>query len=163
MRLNPHATHATPPMDAESPKHDGGRVSASAPLGRLRKRAEFQRVSRGRRKFVEAFALQSARREESESEPACARVGLTVTKKVGNSVVRNRIRRRLKEALRAAEPLETRGDHDYVLMARREALSRRFDALVGDLRGAFRAVARGHEEGRGRRSSSTATDRDRRT
>jgi ribonuclease P protein component len=62
--------------------------------------------------------------------------------------VRNRIRRRLKEALRAASPLETRADSDYVLMARREALARPFAALVDDMRRAFRAIGRNDNDGR---------------
>ena len=151
-------------MEPESLNQVARRIDAGEPPGRLTRRAEFQRVSHGRRKAVEAFTLQSARREEPDGAPMGARVGLTVTKKVGNAVVRNRIRRRLKEALRAASPLEAREDHDYVLMARREALSRAFSALVGDLRYAFRAVAQGHDEGRRRKSSGTAAkDRDRRT
>jgi len=151
-------------MEPESLDQDARRIGAGEKLGRLTRRAEFQRVSRGRRKSAEAFSLQSARREDADGEPMGARVGLTVTKKVGNAVERNRIRRRLKEALRAARPLEAREDHDYVLMARREALSRAFAALVADLRDAFRAVARGHEESRRRNSSRTAAkDRDRRT
>ncbi len=150
-------------MEPEPLDQDASPINAGEPLGRLTRRAEFQRVSRGRRKAVEAFTLQSARREEPDAAPKGARVGLTVTKKVGNAVVRNRIRRRLKEALRAASPLEAREDHDYVLMARREALSRAFPALVGDLRYAFRAVAQAQDEGRRRPSSGTAKDRDRRT
>jgi ribonuclease P protein component len=151
-------------MEPESLDQDERRIGAGEKLGRLTRRAEFQRVSRGRRKAAGAFSLQSARREDGEGEGLGARVGLTVTKKVGNAVERNRIRRRLKEALRAAGPLEAREGHDYVLMARREALSRAFAALVADLRDVFCAVARGDEESRGRNSSRTAAkDRDRRT
>jgi ribonuclease P protein component len=76
-----------------------------------------------------------------------------VTKSVGGAVERNRVRRRLKEALRAAAPLETEADHDYVLMARREALARRFAALVDDVRDAFRAARRGATNNRGRGSA----------
>ena len=91
-------------------------------------------------------------------------MGLTVTKGVGGAVVRNRVRRRLKEALRAAAPLEAEADHDYVLMARREALGRRFVALVDDVRTAFRAARRGDADGRGRTPAKrTAKDRDART
>ncbi|MGA8447975.1 MAG: ribonuclease P protein component, partial [Roseiarcus sp.] len=72
-------------------------------MGRLTKRAEFQRVSRGRRVSAETFTLQSRRRETLERETeGSPRVGLTVTKSVGGAVERNRVRRRLKEALRAA-------------------------------------------------------------
>jgi ribonuclease P protein component len=79
-----------------------------------------------------------------------------VTKSVGGAVERNRVRRRLKEALRAAAPLEAEGDHDYVLMARREALGRRFAALVDDVRTAFRAARRRGAEDRGRGSTTRA-------
>ena len=144
---------------------DGGSGRAGQLFGRLTKRAEFQRVSRGRRVSVETFTLQSRRREETgrEAVPG-ARVGLTVTKGVGGAVDRNRVRRRLKEALRAAAPLEAERDHDYVLMARREALGRLFAALVDDVRTAFRAAWRGDADGGGRRSGKrTAKDRDART
>ena len=141
---------------------DGGPSPAGELLGRLTRRAEFQRVARGRRVSVETFTLQSRRRERTEREAASgARVGLTVTRSVGGAVERNRVRRRLKEALRAAGPLEAEGDHDYVLMARREALGRRFAALVDDVRTAFRAARRRGAEGGGRGPADrTAKDRD---
>ncbi len=143
---------------------DGRSAPAGEPLGRLTKRAEFQRVSRGGRVSVETFTLQSRRREGAGRGAFSARVGLTVTKSVGGAVERNRIRRRLKEALRAAAPLETETDHDYVLMARREALGRRFAALVNDVRDAFRAARRGGADRRERRSAhSTPKGKDRRT
>ena len=144
---------------------DGGSDRAGQLYGRLTKRAEFQRVSRGRRASVATFTLQSRRREETGKEAVPgARVGLTVTKGVGGSVERNRVRRRLKEALRAAAPLEAERDHDYVLMARREALGRGFVALVDDVRTAFRAARRGEGGGRGRGPAKrTAKDRDARS
>ena len=120
---------------------------ANRAIGRLTRRAEFQRVSRGRRRPCEAFTLQAAQRPAEDSAVG-PRVGFTVTKKVGNAVVRNRIRRRLKEALAASLPLEARDDCDYVLMARREALARPFAALTDDLRKAFRAVGRNETSGR---------------
>jgi ribonuclease P protein component len=138
--------------------HGGGEpVVSGDPPGRLTKRSEFQRVSRGRRVSAEAFTLQYRRRGGAEAEAKGARVGFTVTKKVGNAVVRNRIRRRLKEAVRAAWPLETPDDRDYVLMARREALERRFAALVDDLREAFHAAQRGERKALPRASTRMTT------
>jgi ribonuclease P protein component len=121
---------------------DGGAGLSTEIFGRLRRRVEFQRVSRGQRKVLDAFTLQAVRRQADQDGPGGPRVGFTVTRKVGNAVVRNRIRRRLKEALRAARPLEVEVDHDYVLIARQGALARSFAALVEDLRHAFRAVRR---------------------
>ncbi len=137
--------------------HEDGRPEpAGEPSGWLTKRVEFQRVSRGGRISVETVTLPSRRREGAERDAARARIGLTVTKTVGGAVERNRIRRRLKEALRAASPLEAESDHDYVLMARREALGRRFAALVNDVRDAFRAARRREKDSRERRSASRA-------
>jgi ribonuclease P protein component len=145
--------------------HEDGIPGPAGSIGRLTRRAEYQRVSRGRRASVETFTLQSRRREAAEKEAVTrARVGLTVTRSVGGAVERNRVRRRLKEALRAAAPLEAEGDHDYVLMARREALGRRFAALVDDVRTAFRAARRRGADSRGRGPADrTAKDRDTRT
>jgi ribonuclease P protein component len=138
-------------------RDDGRPDPAGGPLGRLLRRAEFQRVSRGRRIPTETFTLQSRRREGTKTEAfSGARVGLTVTRSVGRAVERNRVRRRLKEALRVAQPLEAEGDHDYVLMARREALGRRFAALVDDVRTAFRAARRRGAEDHGRGPAARA-------
>lgn len=109
--------------------------------GRLTERAQYQRAAKGRRTQVDAFTLQANRR--AGEDPATGpRVGLTVTKKVGNAVVRNRIRRRLREALRRVSALEAAPDHDYVLMARLAALTAGFETLVGDMERAFRQIHR---------------------
>jgi ribonuclease P protein component len=122
---------ATTRDEGESPK-----------ISRLKRRADFQRAARGRRARMEAFALQANRRAASDRTPEVPgpRIGFTVTKKLGGAVVRNRIRRRLKEAARLSPDLETRPDHDYVVMAQREALERRFDRLQADLVRAFSLV-----------------------
>lgn len=123
-----------------------GSLSSVKVWGRLTQRAEFQRVSKGRRAPAHAFTLQAQRRAEPVKQraefaiPAGPRVGLTVTKKVGNSVIRNRIRRRLREALRHAPPLEAADDHDYVLMARIEALTSDFQTMVADVSRALRRI-----------------------
>jgi ribonuclease P protein component len=123
--------------------HENGRPGpiGEAP-GRLTKRREFQHVARGGRTHAASFTLQSRRRDDADPASG-SRIGFTVTRKVGGSVERNRIRRRLKEALRAAAPLETERDCDYVVMARREALTREFIALVDDMRRSFRMSRRG--------------------
>ena len=75
-------------------------VTASPPhlkYPRLQRRAEFLRVAgRGRKLATPGLVLQVLRRDDAEP----ARLGFTVTKKVGNAVIRNRTRRRLKEAAR---------------------------------------------------------------
>jgi ribonuclease P protein component len=122
-------------------------------VGRLRRRADFQGAAKGRRARMEAFALLANRRAAKAGDRS-ARVGFTATKKLGGAVVRNRIRRRLKEAVRLSPSLETRPDHDYVVMAQREALGRRFDLLLEDLQRAFSLVhSRSHPSVRARQSN----------
>ena len=76
------------------------------------------------------MSLQVLRRSDTDSEPA--RFGLTVTKKVGGAVERNRIKRRLRAALRTGG-LAPQAGRDYVVVARRDALAVSFSGLCGEL------------------------------
>jgi len=101
---------------------------------RLRRRAAFLRVAaKGRKAAMTGLVLQALQR----GDDAPARVGFTVTKKVGNAVIRNRTRRRLKEAARLL--LRDRGltGVDLVVIGRDATRSRDFAALRADLEQAF--------------------------
>ena len=113
-------------------------------MRRLRKRAEFVGAASGRRYSTPYFTLQArAHGRDDVAEPG---FGFTVTRKTGGAVERNRIRRRLKEAVRrglsAAQPLAALPGHDYVLIGRRAALHGPFEAILKDLDRALRAVHR---------------------
>jgi ribonuclease P protein component len=119
-------------------------VPPQAALARLKRRAEFLRVAAARRKFVTPGAVvQAASRAPSDGD--AARIGFTATRTVGSAVVRNRARRRLKEAARAAADAAAPGV-DYVVIARAGTLDRRFEDLIGDVRQAFAALARAATE-----------------
>jgi ribonuclease P protein component len=107
-------------MTADSPQ-------SNATLRRLKRRSQFLRAARGNRAGRSAFGLQAI--ASAESEPG---VGFTVTKKVGNSPERNRMKRRLRAAAAACARDFVPG-HDYVLLARREALSQPFEQMVAEL------------------------------
>lgn len=94
----------------------------------LKNRADFLKARDGARSHERAFVLQL--RQRTDLEDAGLRVGYTVTKKVGNSVERNRIKRRLREAVRLADLPEDCRNKDAVLIARRIALTCPFDSLV---------------------------------
>jgi len=89
----------------------------------------------------DAFVLQAGRRREIERARTVG-IGLTVTKKIGGSVVRNRARRRLREALRQVLPGPAQPGHDYVVVARAPALTCPFPRLQRDLLGAFEQIGR---------------------
>ena len=102
-------------------------------MDRLRQRADFLAVANGARANSGAFTLQSRRRDDQGP----ARVGFTVTKKNGTATERNRIRRRLRELVKRADVISMRPHHDYVLVGRREALTRDFAVMLDDLRSAL--------------------------
>jgi ribonuclease P protein component len=68
------------------------------------------------------------------------RIGFTVSRKVGNAVVRNRVRRRLRAAAEAIMPTHARQGFDYVVIGRRQSLTRPFPDLLQDLEVALRKV-----------------------
>jgi ribonuclease P protein component len=109
----------------------------------LKKRAEYLRVRNGARCATPAFVLEAkVRSDEDRARPKHEpRFGFTITRQVGKAVERNRIRRRLKAAVRETAPGHARGKFDYVLIARRPALTAAFAALVSEL---VRALARVH-------------------
>ncbi len=107
------------------------------PPDTIKKRRDFLRVQASRRRQA-APGLVLQRLGRGDGGPM--RVGYTVTRKVGNAVERNRVRRRLKAAVR--EALERRPGMDYVVIGRRAALTRPWRALLGDLRTAARRLER---------------------
>ena len=79
------------------------------------------------------FVLQAAPVPADFAPAAAVRVGFTVSRKVGNAVERNRVRRRLREVARLVIPAQARPDLDYVLVGRQAALRRDFAVLRQDL------------------------------
>ena len=104
-------------------------VTPKSPL-RLKRRAEFlSAASKGRKAAVHGLVLQALARNDDGP----TRIGFTVTKKVGNAVVRNRTRRRLKEAARLLLRDRTLGAVDLVLIGRDATRGRPFADLMDDL------------------------------
>lgn len=135
----------TPPMDtgtgdpAEAPAAPSA-VSLCPPTT-LRKRADFLRAASARRQGTAGFLLQG--RDRADGDPAI-RLGFTASKKIGNAVLRNRAKRRLRALAREIlAPLAQPG-WDYVLVARPEAtVTRDFAHLRDDLRMALASVHQG--------------------
>jgi ribonuclease P protein component len=105
-----------------------------APPGRLTRRAEFLRAAaKGCKAPMPGLVLQAVPRDDQEP----ARLGFTVTRKIGNAVIRNRTRRRLKEAARLVLAERPLSGVDLVLVGRAATRGRDFSALQADLRRAL--------------------------
>src|ERR1700759_2909113 len=117
---------------------------------RLRKHADYQLVYKsGRKQFAKNFAyFHAVRPSDRRSDTAGPRVGLTVPKALGGAVDRNRIKRRLREAVRhnlglLSAPL------DVILHPRRVVMEMEFPALEREVAVIFRAVQAAFDRGAG--------------
>lgn len=122
-------------------------------VDRIRRRADFLAAARGRKASGTAFVLQV--RSRADGWPP--RIGFTVTKKIGNAVERNRVRRRLREMVRKSGVAAQAG-HDYVVIGRRAALAVPFTQMLEDFARAMRTVHR-HQVTRDGQSGATQPDR----
>ena len=104
---------------------------------------------RARSEFLAAAAAPSCARGGVviQRRPNTARpeigVGFTATKKIGGAVVRNRAKRRLREAARCLLPLHGEAGYDYVFIARAGAVTRPWLRLLDDVENALLTLAAG--------------------
>ncbi|MXP44171.1 ribonuclease P protein component [Altererythrobacter sediminis] len=94
----------------------------------MTRRADFLSANRGLRIARPGFVLLAY-----PNQGKGKRFGITVTKKIGNAVVRNRMKRRFRELLRDALPQEGLADHDHVLIGREGGIERDFGRLRQEL------------------------------
>lgn len=136
-------------------------------IATLKKRADFLRLRNGRKVVMRTLILISKRQPEGAAAPikpapenvesgqvqpdaasarieAPPRIGYTVTRRVGNAVVRNRVRRRFREAVRQVGPGRARPGHDYVFIARHTTPGADFAALKEDVRKALERASQPH-------------------
>ena len=113
----------------------------------LTKRADFLAATKGLRNARTGFVLLTR-----PNGGQGIRYGITVTKKIGNAVVRNRMKRRFRELLRAALPEHGLPDHDHVLIGRAGGVERDFQIMAAELEKVLARAADGKgDDARGRR------------
>ena len=107
-------------------------------MERLKRRQDFVAAARARYAATPGMVVQM--RACGDDEPV--RVGFTATKRIGNAVVRNRVKRRLRELARLRLESQAWRGHDYVLIGRDKSFGRSFPDLESDLAAALKKLHR---------------------
>ncbi len=107
-------------------------------IERLTSRAQFLAAAKG---VSEARGAVVVQRLDRHDGTPLVRLGFTATRKVGNAVLRNRAKRRLREAARALSPLLAVPGSDYVFIARMGTVDRPWDRLLDDVKSALTRLA----------------------
>ena len=110
-------------------------------IATIRKRADFVAANRGIRVARPGFVLL-VNRDVVSAEEADLRFGVTVTKKIGNAVVRNRMKRRFRALAREIIPAKGFAGSDHVMIGRDKGIERDFASLRSELAGALEKLRR---------------------
>ncbi len=113
-----------------------GRIEAK--MERLKRRQDFVAAAKALYSAMPGMVVQARDRQDT----AAPRVGFTATKKLGNAVVRNRLKRRLREIARLGLRGQAKAGFDYVLIARAPTWTRGFAELQKDLNSALKRLHR---------------------
>lgn len=117
---------------------DTGKISIE--VVRLRVRPQFIFVRGGRAERRKSLVIQ-ARKRAGEAPGDHAGAGFTATKKIGNAVIRNRAKRRLRAAARQLLPCHGRPGWDYVFIARQDTADIGWPRLLDDMESALISLA----------------------
>lgn len=142
-RVGQRAVDACGTADRESPDGasaptvpDSDRAEQSA-IATMSKRADFLAANRGRRAPMPGFVLLVRDRQDGSD---AMRLGITVTKKIGGAVVRNRMKRRFRALARVLLPAQGVPGADHVLIGREGGIERDYAALQSELAKALRKL-----------------------
>lgn len=120
-----------------------GQDAPSACIKVLKRRVDFLAANRGLRNARAGFVLLTR-----PNDGQGLRYGITVTKRIGNAVVRNRMKRRFRALLQAVLPELGLADHDHVLIGRTAGVERNFAHMHRELAEALARAARGKSDKR---------------
>ena len=136
-------------MSADAPDRSVEQPAATAGAGfprsaRLLKHSDFERVyKQGRRHFSSHMTVFYLRQGEAPSPEQSARVGFTVGRVLGGAVERNRIKRRLREAVRLRRAvLKSAGAVDVVINPKKSVLTLEFSVVLEEVGRALDVIAK---------------------
>jgi len=122
----------------------------------ISKRADFLAANRGIRVARPGFVLLA---RPNAIDPPAMRYGITVTKRIGNAVVRNRMKRRFRELLWANLAEHGLPGHDHILIGRETGVERDFEQMGTELRAALSRAREGKADPPRRRPSNRGKPR----
>ncbi|GAB5487398.1 MAG: hypothetical protein Pars2KO_09680 [Parasphingorhabdus sp.] len=121
------------PLDSFESKSIEAAISQN-PITVIRKRPDFVAANRGKRFVAPGFVLLIHKRRDGHIADAHSiRYGITVTKKIGNAVTRNRMKRRFRALITEILPEHGIAGADHILIGRKQAQEPAFDAMRADL------------------------------
>lgn len=121
-------------LDSKHPSNESATTGSNRPIEVIRKRADFLAANRGKRFVTSDFVLLAHRRRSDHAVPAeTIRHGITVTKKIGNAVARNRMKRRFRALLAETLPRHGITGVDHIMIGRKADKETNFDAMKDDL------------------------------
>ena len=134
-RAAPGEARPTPdPADATRQPSDSATAGSDRPIEVIRKRTDFLAANRGKRFVTANFVLLAHRRRPDHAISApTIRYGITVTKKIGNAVARNRMKRRFRALLAQVLPGHGMAGVDHIMIGRKTDTEADFAAMKADL------------------------------
>jgi len=132
----PHGDRGRPQGAERAPR---SRPQEAQRLATIKKRSDFLAANSGRRAATPGFVLLVHDRGDEDSQ---IRVGFTVTRKIGNAVTRNRMKRRLRALAREVIPVHGYCGSDHVMIGRAGGVERDFGLLRQDLTRALQRVSK---------------------
>ncbi len=135
------------PVDARSAdkrrSNSSGHYDINKSIEVIRVRPDFLAANRGKRYVTPSFVLLiHKRRENHKVETDTIRYGITVTKKIGNAVARNRVKRRFRALLAELLPQFGIAGADHIMIGRKEGDERQFSAVKADLEKGLKHLAK---------------------